>query len=322
MSQDREDHHEDHQDATRATPRVAFVTCVDLPDLDPDDRLAAAVLRSRGVEVVPAVWDDPAVDWSAFELVVLRSPWDYVARRDEFVAWAARVPRLANPAGVVAWNTDKRYLADLATAGVPVIPTVFVAPGGSWRPAREDEVVVKPAVGAGSRDAGRYRLADPAHRRLAADHVDRLTRAGRIAMVQPYLSAVDTHGETAVLFLTDPGTGELRYSHCIRKGAMLAGPDPGGEDLYRPEQITARVPSDAELAVARRALAAVPHDAEPLLYARVDMIPGPDGHPVVVELEVTEPSLFLGHGDGAAARFAAAVAARLGAGADGAPATL
>lgn len=302
---------EDHQNAARETSRVAFVTCTDLPDLEADDRLAADLLARRGVTVVPAMWDDPAVDWSAFDLVVLRSPWNYVPRRDAFLAWAATVPRLVNPLAVIRWNTDKRYLVDLADAGVPVAPTTWVAPGQAWDPPTGGEVVVKPAVGAGSKDAGRYRLADADERRLAADHVARLAGAGRVVMVQPYLPAVDTDGETGVVLLPDPDTGELRYSHAIRKGAMLTGPDVGGGGLYRPERISARAASDAEIALAHRAVAAVPGGAGQLLYARVDMIPGSDGRPVVVELEVTEPSLFLDHDADAPARFAAAVEARL-----------
>src|SRR5688572_12811748 len=110
------------EDATRAKARVALVTCAELPDLDPDDRLLLAPLADRGLRTDVAVWDDPDVDWAGYGVVVLRSPWDYVERRDAFVTWAARVPRLFNPADVVAWNTDKRYLAELAGAGLPVVP--------------------------------------------------------------------------------------------------------------------------------------------------------------------------------------------------------
>jgi glutathione synthase/RimK-type ligase-like ATP-grasp enzyme len=287
--------------------RVALVTCADLADLDPDDQLLVAALRRRGVDAVSAVWDDPRVDWSAFDLVVLRSPWDYPERRDEFVAWARRVPRLANPARVVARNTDKRYLDDLASAGVPVVPTVWLAPGDRWAVPAAGEWVIKPVVGAGSRDCGRYRLDDGEHRRLAVAQVARLHRQGRWAMVQPYLPAVQTYGETGLVFLADRASGGLTHSHAIRKGPMLAGPDYGTEGLYRAERITARTPTPAELAVAEAALAAVPGGADGLLYARVDVIPGADGAPLLVELELTEPSLFFGWAPGAADRFAAAV---------------
>jgi hypothetical protein len=296
--------------ATRERSRVALVTCDQIPELDPDDRLVVPALRERGIEAVPVVWDAPTVDWASFALAVIRSPWDYVARRDEFVAWAAKVPRLANPADVVTWNTDKRYLRELAAAGVPVVPTAWVEPGEAWQPPPGGEFVVKPAVGAGSLDTGRYHLDEADHRELAVAHVARLRAAGRLVMVQPYLAAVDTYGETALLFFPGAG-GELAFSHAIRKGAMLTGPAEHTEGLYKEESVRPRSPLDAELEVARKALAAVPGGADRLLYARVDLIPGPDDLPVLVELELTEPSLFLGTGEGAPERFAAAIASRL-----------
>jgi len=299
-----------HHQPTRGEPRVALVTCTELADLDPDDRLVLGPLAGRGVTAEPVVWDDPAADWTAYDLAVLRSPWDYMLRRDEFVSWAQRVPRLANPADVVRWNTDKRYLDELSAAGVPTVPTWWVAPGESWTlPADTGEYVIKPAVSAGSQDTGRYDLADPEHRRLAVAHVRRLSDAGRVTMVQPYLTAVDTVGETALLFLAGPQG--LAFSHAIRKGPMLSGPDFGVEGLYRPEEITARTATEEQLAVAEKTLAAVPGGAERLLYARVDLIPGPDGRPVLVELELTEPSLFLGHAAGAPERLAEAILTHL-----------
>jgi hypothetical protein len=301
----------DNDGATREPgSRVALVTCAELPELDPDDRRLIAPLRALGIEAVPAVWDDPTLDWSGFDLAVLRSTWDYPPRRREFLAWAASVPRLANPASVVSWNTDKRYLVDLSLADLPVIPTTMLAPDDPWDPPATGECVVKPAVGAGSKDCGRYRLDDPEHRRLAAAHVARLQTDSRLVLLQPYLPAVETYGETSVLFIADPHHGGLTYSHAIRKGPMLAGPSQEVDGLYAEEQISERVPSAAELAVARRVLAEIPGGSQRLLYARVDLIPGPDGRPLLVELELTEPSLFLEYDPGAVARFAAAIAAR------------
>jgi hypothetical protein len=297
--------------ATRDHSRVALVTCADLPELDLDDRRLVAPLQGYGVTAVPAVWDDPELDWSGFDLVVLRSCWDYPPRRAEFLAWAAAVPRLANPADVVTWNTDKRYLMELAVADLPVVPTTWLAADDRWQPPETGEWVVKPAVGAGSKSCGRYRPADPVHRRLAIAHVARLQRVGRLVMVQPYLPAVDSYGETGLVFLAGPGRGALGYSHAVRKGPMLAGPDRETHELYLPEQISERVPSAAELALARKVLAAVPGGPDRLLYARVDLIPGLDGRPRLVELELTEPSLFMAHEPIAARRLAAAIAARL-----------
>ncbi|MGI5214734.1 ATP-grasp domain-containing protein [Plantactinospora sp. CA-290183] len=297
--------------AARGRPRVALVTCAEIPDLEDDDRLLLAPLAQRGVIAEPVVWDAPDVDWAGYPLAVLRSPWDYPRRRDEFVAWAATVPRLANPADLVRWNTDKRYLGELSAAGVPTVPTTWLDPASAWRPPDRGEYVVKPAVGAGSLDTGRYDLADPEQRRLASAHVRRLQAAGRHAMVQPYLTAVDTDGETALLYVGGPDGPA--FSHAIRKGAMLTGPDTGAsaEELFRAERIDPRTPSQAELAVAERVLAALPGGPERVLYARVDLIPGSDGAPVLVEVELTEPSLFLAHAEGAAERFAEAIAGRV-----------
>jgi hypothetical protein len=226
--------------ATRANARVALVTCAALPQLDADDRLLLAPLARLGITGDPVIWDDDRAEWDRYDLAVLRSPWDYALRRKEFVGWAAAVPRLLNAASVVAWNTDKRYLAVLAAAGVPVVPTAWLAPGDGWSPEPVGEYVIKPTVSAGSRDTSRYDLTDPARCELARAHVDRLHADGRSVMVQPYLHRVDTVGETALIYLGG------RYSHAIRKGPMLPGrqhqhlgPD---EALYRHEDIQARVP--------------------------------------------------------------------------------
>ncbi|MEU4622909.1 hypothetical protein AB0G04_23420 [Actinoplanes sp. NPDC023801] len=287
--------------------RVALVTCAAFPDLWEDDHPLRDALRERGIVVDAVRWDDPAADWAGYDLTVIRSPWDYMTRHAEFLAWAGSVPRLVNPADIVEWNTDKRYLNELAAAGIPIIPTEFVGPGQSWTPPAAGEWVVKPTVSAGSRDTARYLL--PGQSEAAAAHARRLTDAGRTAMIQPYLSAVDTAGETAVLCTPD-ADGELAFSHGIRKGPMLTARGDVPVDM-NDEQITARTPSAAELELAARVLKLVPGGAKRLLYARVDLIPGPDGSPMLIELELTEPSLFLLHAPGAAERLAEAILARI-----------
>jgi hypothetical protein len=281
--------------------RLALVTCTGLPDLDSHDRLLRDALTARDAVVDACVWDDRAVDWAAYDLVLLRSPWDYAGRRDEFVAWADSVPRLVNAPSVVRWNTDKRYLRSLAERGVPVVPTSWLEPGDAVVLPGRGEFVVKPAVSAGAYDTGRYDADDPAQVALAHDLAGRLLAAGRTVMVQPYLAGIDTSGETALLFLGGD------FSHAIRKGPILAGPYAEGARDRAEDHITARVPSGAERALAAQVLAAarecVPEVAD-VLYARVDLVPGPDGSPVLLELELTEPSLFLGCADGSADRLA------------------
>jgi len=293
----------------RTVRRVALVTCAQVPELDADTRRLLAPLAARGVAAEPVVWDDPTVDWAAFDLTLVRTCWDYVPRRAEFLAWARSVPRLANPAEVLAWNTDKRYLQDLAAAGVPVVPTTWVPPGRAWTAPARGEWVLKPAVSMAGLDTGRYRLGDPRQRRLAVGHLRRLQAAGRAVMVQPYLHAVDTKGETALVYLGG------RFSHAIRKGAVLDGPDTGVDRRFQTDgglDLRARQPSVTERTLADRVLATVPGGPKRLLYARVDLVPGPHGQPLLMELELTEPQLFLGYAPGAADRLATAISARIG----------
>lgn len=274
--------------------------------LDDDLPPLTAALAERGIDHAVVDWHDPAVDWAGFALVVVRSPWDYTRRHAEFLEWAERVAALtalANPPAVIRWSTDKRYLADLRAAGVPTVPTSFAAPGEEMDWPRADEVVVKPTVSAGSLDTARHTAA---RRAEAEAHVAHLHADGRVAMAQPYLSAVEgERGETALVFLHGV------FSHALRKGPMLV---PGLSlvgGLYVEEDIRAARATAAERSVAEAAIAAVPGADGPLLYARVDLVPDDDGRPLVLELELVEPSLFLAFSPGAAERVAGAVAARL-----------
>ena len=272
---------------------IALATCSHFPTGDADDAPLAAALP----EACWAVWDDPAVDWDAFDAVVIRSTWDYQDRHDEFLAWVRSVPRLINPRQVVEWNTDKRYLAELPGA----VATTFLAPGEPFA-APQGEYVVKPSVSAGSRDTARFTAGDEER---AAALVDRIHAGGRTAMVQPYLHAVDDEGETALLYFDGV------FSHAIRKGPLL---EPGAEphdDVFAPETITARAPRDDERALAEAVVAHVRGRFGDLAYTRFDLVRGDDG-PRLLELELTEPSLFFLQGDGAAQRFAAAIRSRLG----------
>jgi glutathione synthase/RimK-type ligase-like ATP-grasp enzyme len=291
---------------------IAIATCAELPDLDADEQILVAELIRRGLDARPVVWDDESVDWSSFEAVVIRATWDYSLHRDAFMAWADRVETqtlLLNPAAVVQWNTDKRYLLEMAAAGVPIVPTVFLAPGEAatgWEPpAGFNDFVIKPAVSAGSRDTMRYSLETSGD--APARHVQRLLAGGEVIMIQPYLDAVDTVGETALIFIG----GE--FSHAIRKGQMLSRDEHGDKvaGLYVQEDINARSATQAELDVAKQVLAAIPGDFGDLLYARVDVIPDGAGNPVLLELELTEPSLFFEHDADAAVRFATALLARI-----------
>lgn len=290
------------------THHVALATCADLPDGDPDDLHLIAALNRLDVEVSTVAWG-AAQDWSTFGATVIRSTWDYTPRRAEFLAWTRTVPRLCNPPQVIAANSDKRYLADLSAAGLPVVPTAFLEPDDEIELPTSGEYVLKPSVGAGSRGVGRFDAADPRARPDALDHIARLRAAGRTVLLQPYQAGVDTDGESALIFVDGV------FSHSIRKGPMLA-PDTRhrlqSEDLFVAEHIEAREADSAEIELAERAVSELSHDLpDPLLYARIDLLPGVDG-PVLVEAELIEPSLFFEHSPTAADRFAAALVKRLG----------
>jgi glutathione synthase/RimK-type ligase-like ATP-grasp enzyme len=283
--------------------RIALATAIAAFALDDDLPPLLDALRARGHVAEAVAWDDPTVSWSRFDLVLLRSTWNYTECPVEFLAWCESVAgstRLLNPPDLVRWNTDKRYLADLASKGVPVITAHFLAPGDD--PASfptHAEFVVKPCIGAGSRDTQRYTAPN---RAAAVAHAKRLLDAGRHVLVQPYLEAVDTAGETALLFFAG------RFSHAIRKGPLLQRDGAATAALFAPEAITPREPSSTEIDVAHRALSAIPGGAP--LYARVDLLPSADG-PQLLELELTEPSLFFDHAPGSAERFVAAIESTL-----------
>ena len=123
-------------------------------DLGPTER----ALRALGLSTAVVDWDDPEVDWSAFGLALVRSPWDYTQRLDEYLAWidrAGAATRVVNEPAVLRWCSDKHYLAELTERGAPVIPTTFVHPGDAIVLPEAPEFVVKPAVSAGSRDTER-----------------------------------------------------------------------------------------------------------------------------------------------------------------------
>jgi glutathione synthase/RimK-type ligase-like ATP-grasp enzyme len=265
---------------------------------DPDAPALVAALADVGVTARTVAWSDPVADWAGFGATVIRSTWDYPLAHEAFLQWAAGVPNLHNPAPVVAWNADKRYLDDLARAGVPTIPTSYADAGADARfPA--GEVVVKPTVAGGSRGASRF---GPEEHDAARAHVDAIRALGLTSMVQPFVGSVEAAGETDVVVLDGV------VSHAVRKRAPL-GLDPSAEPTG-PLAVERCEPDRAQLAVVAAALGAVPHDG-PLCYARVDLVALDDG-PAVIEVELIEPFLFLAHEPTAAARLAAAVAARLG----------
>ena len=278
---------------------LRIATCRPLPEPDVDEDLLLRALAERGVAARMAAWHDPAERWDDPVPTVVRSTWDYIHHLEAFRAWIRRTAAAAplwNPADVMLGNLHKGYLVELASRAVPVVPTGLqrrgdpgplsgLAAARGW-----DRVVVKPAVGAGSHET---HLVDDAPGGAADALFARLVQLQDM-LVQPYLGSVEGHGERALVFID----GE--FTHAVRKSPRFVG---------GVEQVSASLPiSAAERAVGEAALA--PFRAT-LLYGRVDVAPGPDGRPVVMELELVEPSLFLLQEPRALARLADSITARL-----------
>lgn len=276
--------------------RISWAAGRDFIADDPDLELLTAAAARAGHVASTDVWDDPAAPWDDVDLVVVRSCWDYVPRRDEFLSWADSVPRLANPARVLRWNTDKTYLRELEADGVAIVPTAWSVTSTDELPPAT-EWVVKPTVSAGSADTARW--SDPER---AVAHSRELLAAGRPTMAQPYVASVDSHGETGMLFFGG------RFSHAFRKGALLTtGDDPRSLPELK-EDIAPREPSTTERRFGEQVVAAASArlGLTPL-YARVDVVTDDDGSPRLMELELAEPSLFLEHTSTGADAFVAAV---------------
>lgn len=283
-------------------PRIAIATCSGYDDHKAGDELLRAALRKRGCEAEAVVWGEKGTDWSRFDLCLVRSTWDYHERHAEFLAWAGRIEAtsvLCNPAELIAWNSEKTYLRELATAGVRIVPTVWVKRGNGadleeilaaegW-----DEAVVKPTVDLGARNLHRVRVGE------GSQALETALRRSPVAMVQPFLPSLEAEGELSLIFI------DGRITHAARKRAA-----PGD---FRVQSIwggtVARAEPDAqEVALAEQALAQLD---EPPLYARADLVAGPEGEPCLMELELIEPNLYLGEHPAAADALAEAALLRI-----------
>jgi glutathione synthase/RimK-type ligase-like ATP-grasp enzyme len=290
-----------HSRVREKQPRmdIALITYVGLPELTEDERRLLEPLRARGLRPRAVVWDDPGVEWERFRLAVVRTLWDYFLKPADFLAWLERVPRrveVLNPPDVLRWNGHKSYLLELAGKGIPVTPTMLCPKGRAaslpelvaergW-----ESVVVKPAVSGGGRLTRRF---EPA--RFAAEgqaHLEAVLAEGD-ALVQPFLPALHEGGERSYIFFDGV------FSHAVVRPRTMEAPG----DIV-PDGV-ALAPRADEVALSERVLAATPGRT---LYARVDVATGPDGTPLLQELEVIEPRLFLGSSEGAPERLADAIA--------------
>lgn len=263
--------------------KIAFVTQAAHPEMEEDDRPLAGALARRGAIVLSASWDDPEFAWSAVDLVLLRSPWDYYHRFEEFLRWLAtteKVASIVNPPEVVRWNASKRYMGELAEKGIHAVPTTFVARG---EVARLDQlcaehgwntIVLKPAVSADSWETIRI---EPARYSEGQAYLDR-HRPERDILIQPFVKDVDEGGEQCLIFFGG------RYSHSVVKNSAFKGGRHVGPEGRRVEPRPDAIDLGYDV-LHRAGLPDIP-------YARVDVARDEQGRPMLLELELFEPTLF------------------------------
>ena len=281
-------------------PRIAFATSRALKDLNADDRLAAEALGRRGVTVVPAVWNDPKVDWSRFDRVIIRSPWDYHEHAADFLAWFGTLDRAGvpvhNPTPVLRWNLDKVYLRWIEERGGSVVPTEFIPKGGTvdvaevLRARGWTRGVVKPTISASA--ANTWIVSAASSAADAKKIAPLLQRSG--LMIQPFLAEIETEGEISLLFYGG------KYSHAVRKRPAT------GDFRVQVEHGGTVEPATPSAATVREAQQIVDLRGDELLYARVDGVVVGDEF-LLMEFEVLEPQLFFPFHPQAAERFADAV---------------
>ena len=283
-----------------ARKRVGLVTSDALADLYEDDRLLVGALADIGIASAPAVWSDASVDWTSFDALVMRSPWDYFERVAEFRAWLdARIAAdalLFNSREILEWNFDKGYLQNLARAGVALVPTICIAVNGKAdipalaRARGWNDIVVKPAIGGGGYRCQRFRLAE--FDRYAGEIAKTLEDRG--LLVQPFLPEIQSGGELSLLFFDGV------YSHAVCKrpkaGDYRVQFQFGGTD--EDVQVSKELVAQAQVCIA--------HAPAPTVYARVDGVVR-NGEFLLMELEIFEPLMFLSRHAEAPARFARAI---------------
>jgi hypothetical protein len=280
-----------------SSPLVRLVTSADFPDLAIDDRELLAELRSRGVAVEVAVWDDPSVDWASSPLCVLRSVYDYHLRREEFLAWVDRVSSqtsLRNDPSTIRWNSHKSYLKDLKDAGLPVIPTVWIPAGTAvdlqtlCKERQWEDGIVKPAVSASAHRTLRFSPADPYDAQVLAEE---LLRDGDV-LVQPYLEEIERRGETSIIWL-----GGVRTHAALRPSGLHS-------TIEEARRGSSLQPTADEVALATRVYDTV---RPAPLYARVDIVDSTAWGLLLLELELIEPALYLRHSPEPVTVFADAI---------------
>lgn len=272
---------------------LTIVTHAAMPDGVADDHQLAEAIEGAGGTVRFAVWNDPKVDWSMATVTVVRSAWDYHLSPSKWFAWLEHVTtmtRLVNDPSLIRWNSDKRYLLDLARSGISIVPSLLLETSHDLASTCADQewrdIVIKPVIGASGHGTGRFHQNQLMNEAIA--HATTLLIDGPV-LVQPYQPAVERDRERSLVYI------DGCFSHALTKPAFYAGL--GNDDL------ATYSPTEAERILAEDVLARL---AQPAVFARIDMLPGDNG-PMLMEAELIEPQLALHLGDGSASKLAAAL---------------
>jgi hypothetical protein len=278
-------------------PDVGLITCRQLPEPDPDQELLSNALADAGISAEMILWDDPGARPSDYRLCVFRSCWNYFEEIDAFFRWLATAERsvaLVNSAEVVRWNLHKRYLTSLEEEGIPIVPTVFGWRGQNLNLDRIlqyrgwNDIVIKPAISAGSVRTRRFKPADAGG---AQGFLDALSKEWDV-MIQPYFPSVESsHGERSVIGI------DGAWTHTVRKAPRFDGDEETVSEAFEV--------AHEEAAIADRCLEALPGE---VLYARIDLMRDDHGRLHVSEVEVIEPSLFLSESPTALQRYVNGIA--------------
>ncbi|WP_246010526.1 ATP-grasp domain-containing protein [Hymenobacter perfusus] len=291
----------------KSVMNIALVTCESLaqyaaPNVDDEDSLLTRYLRAQGHTVEPRIWSNPAVDWLRYDVVLVKSPWDYFDRVTEFYEWLDRMQqlgvRMLNPATTIRWNADKKYLLEMEQAGVRIVPTRLLPRGQAVEAAAllaemgQEQLVIKPAVSGGAKNTFVLTRQDTAVRQPLLTEL--LQHEDFLA--QPFQARIQEEGEWSLLYYG----GE--YSHCVLK-------TPKSGDFRVQHYLGGGIePRQAPAHLRRAADDIVRRFAAGCLYARVDGL-NQDGELLLMELELIEPFLYLASDDQALSRYETALRA-------------
>ncbi|MBY0516669.1 MAG: hypothetical protein K2P81_07170 [Bacteriovoracaceae bacterium] len=271
--------------------KMALLTSRALKNLIPDESRLLKIAKEHDLEFHPLIWDEPQ-DWKNFDAVVVRTPWDYVEKKEKFISVLKEIEslgvRLINPLKTLTWNFDKKYLLELQELGLPVPKTLILKQTSVIEDLKKfkNDVVVKPVISAGGFETYHLTQND-----IKSFDWKKLPWDTHEFMAQEFLPAILTEGEYSLLFFN----GE--FSHALRKtpkqGEFRVQDDHGG-------RVHAWQPSKLELSESLSILNKIPY---PFSYCRLDLAKNPEGKLMIMEIELIEPELFFRFSDHGEAKF-------------------